>query len=395
MPSRILLLLFSTFAAFAAEAFQLGVLQAKPEQAEALRGAGLSQVVLSVSWDRFQPVPDAIGETYVKELRAQAAAFRRTGLALTLELGVQYPPRWLLDMADARYRNQFGDEFVDPSPGMNIANSVFNAAVRERQARYMESVFRELGTDWFAVRLGGGWYGELNYPSASFGGRKNLYWAFDDLAQGKREGLPAGMAACPVPGWRPGEASPEKARLFIEWYLESLRHYHDWQIDMARRHYDGPLMMLYPSWGIRPGQIDAAIATHLAGTSPAERNGEISRGFDFARFIGGIRDPRVWVQGTWIDSEPSWSDENSADPARWSPIHYLASLARAHDPPLKVSAENTGGGGMAALALSAERARAFKIDALYWAFAPDLFDGKAPVLEDLRAAFAPLFDLGP
>jgi hypothetical protein len=43
---------------------------------------------------------------------------------------------------------------------------------------------------------------------------------------------------------------------------------------------------------------------------------------------------------------------------------------------------------MAALRLSAERARDFKIDALSWAFAPDLFDGKPPELEDLRAAFS-------
>src|SRR5690606_18425367 len=125
---------------------------------------------------------------------------------------------------------------------------------------------------------------------ASFAGKANCYWAFDPFAQGKKPGLPAGMTPCPVPGWKPGDASPDhaSARAFIHWYLDSLKHYHDWQITTVRKHYAGPLMMLYPSWGIRPGQLDAAIAADLAGTTPAEKNGELQRGFDFARFIGGL-----------------------------------------------------------------------------------------------------------
>ena len=57
--------------------------------------------------------------------------------------------------------------------------------------------------------------------------------------------------------------------------------------------------MMYPSWGIRPGQIDAAVADQLAGKTSAEVNGELPRGFDFARFIHGITDPDVIVYCTW------------------------------------------------------------------------------------------------
>lgn len=146
--------------------------------------------------------------------------------------------------------------------------------------------------------------------------------------------------------------------------------------------------MLYPSWGVLPGQLEAAIANDLVGSTPAERNGEISRGFDFARFIGGIRDPQVWVHCTWLDSNPEWSDDASADPARWSPVKYLASLARRHRPALTVSAENTGGGGEAALRLSARRIRQLDIPAMFWAFGPDLFDGRPPELADLGPAFS-------
>ncbi len=369
----------------------LGVLQPDAARAPALSAAGVREVVLSVSWDRLQPRPNGLDRDYVAKLRADMAAYRAAGLGIVLDLGMQYPPGWLFAHPHARYVNQHGEVFADPAPGMNAPNSVFNYLIRERQRDYIAGIFRHLGSDWVAVRLGGGWYGELNYPPAVFGGKANCYWAFDPIAQGREPGLPEGVRPCPVPGWKPGQASADHAaaRSFAEWYLDSLQNYHDWQIATVRGHYAGPLMMMYPSWGIRPGQLDAAIAGDLAGASPAEKNGEVQRGFDFTRFIGGIRDPLVWVHCTWIDSDPAWSDETSSNPARWSPPRFLASLARAHNPPLRVSAENTGGGGPAALALSANRVRELKLDAFYWAFCPDLFDGRAPELDDLGRAFSP------
>lgn len=374
----------------APEPVRLGVLQAAPGQAGTLAGAGVTHTVLAVSWDRFEPAPGAPDPMYVRQLRADCAAFQRAGLQVVLDPGFQYPPAWLLDMPDSRYQNQHGDTFIDRSPGKNIANSVFNAAIRARQADHLRALFRELGTEFHAVRLGGGWFNELNYPPATFRAHANCYWAFDALAQGTRPGLPAGMTACPVPGWQPGAASPDhaSARRFLDWYLASLQNYHDWQIATVRQLYAGPLVMMYPSWGIRPGQLEPAIAGDLAGHTSPERNAEIQRGFDFARFIGGIRDPLVGVHCTWLDANPSWSDETSPDPARWSPVHYLSSLARHHSPPLVVSAENTGGGGPQILRLCAQRARAFEVKSFFWAFARDLADGHPPELQDLAPAFA-------
>lgn len=391
LPRLLLVCLLVTFSSVRAESPLLGVLQPEPARAAELKAAGVTQVVLSVSWDRFQPEPHRFDSAYVAKLRADADAYRAAGLGVVLGLGIQYPPAWLRELPHARYQNQHGDAYIDRAPGKNVVNSVFNSSIRERQLEYTAAIFKHLGADWAGVRLGGGWYGEVNYPAAKFAGKDNSYWAFDPIAQGKIPGLPAGVKPCPVPGWKPGQASRDhdSARRFAAWYLESLQNYHDWQIATVRRHYKGPLHMLYPSWGIRPGQLDAAIAADLAGTTPPEKNGEIQRGFDFARFIGGIRDPQVWVQCTWLDSNPDWSDETSADPARWSPPKYLASLARRHNPPLRVSAENTGGGGMPALKLSAKRIQELDMDALFWAFGPDLFDGKPPELADLTAAFWP------
>jgi hypothetical protein len=261
----------------------------------------------------------------------------------------------------ALYVNQYGDAFETTAPGMKSLNSVFNTIARSRQARYLEQVFRNLGTDWFAVRLGGGWFGELNYPPHEYRGRKNCYWAYDEAAQ----------AQCPVPGWRPGE--PKHAAAFLDWYLESLRQYHDWQIATARRWYRGKLMMLYPSWGIRSGQIETAVAGNLAGTTSVERNGEIQRGFDWARCIAGIRDPMVIVHTTWLDA-----------PGNDNPIHFLSALARPHG--LKVSGENTGGGDLATLRLCLDRARRYDCVAFFWAFEKQLFDGLAPTLADMKKA---------
>lgn len=382
-------LLIATGALHAAPA--IGVLQPDPRHAAELATSGVTQVVLSVSWERFQPEPRVLDKAYVATLRAHTDAYRAAGLSVTLDLGLQYPPAWLFRQPHARFVNQHGDVFIDPSPGMNVPNAVFNSLIRERQTDYVAALFKQLGTDWAAVRLGGGWYGELNYPPRDFAGKSNCYWAFDDLAQGRAHGLPDGISPCPVPGWRPGDPSAgnDSARRFADWYLDSLQNYHDWQIALVRRYYAGPLQMMYPSWGIRPGQLAAAVKGDLAGKTPPEKNGEIQRGFDFARFIGGIRDPLVWVHCTWIDTNPAWSDDTSADPVRWSPPKYLAHLARAHTPPLRVSAENTGGGGPAALQLSAERVRQLDLDAFYWAFCPDLFDGTAPELKDFSRTLAP------
>ncbi len=374
-----------------AEPVHLGVLQPDPSRATAYKAAGITQVVLSVSWDRFQPAPGTTDSACVARLRSDIATYRQAGLGVVLDTGIQYPPAWLLALPDARYINQHGSAFIDRAPGKNIANSVFNLKIRSLQSAYLAALFRELGVDWTAVRLGGGWYGELNYPHATFDGRDNCYWAFDPIAQGQKPGLPEGIPPCPVPGWKPGTRSLDHnvARHFADWYLESLKNYHDWQIATARRHYSGPLHMLYPSWGLRPGQLDAAIDSDLSGTTPPEKNGELQRGFDFGRFIADIRDPQVWVHCTWLDSNPDWSNDTSHDPARWSPAKFLATLARRHTPPLNVSAENTGGGGPPALTLTARRIQELNITALYWAFAPDLFDGKPPELKDLAPALRP------
>lgn len=255
--------------------------------------------------------------------------------------------------------------------------------MRAKLAAYFHALFAGLGNDFYAVRLGGGRYGELGYPAPLSGKDRNCYWAFDDLAQGKSLGLADGEVPCPVAGWKPGATSSDHAaaRSFLNWYMASMENYHDWQIQEVRRYFAGPLLMLYPSiGGLRPGQLDAAIRDDCAGATQAEKTGEVSRGYDTARFIAGITDPNVVVYSTWIDGFPGCNDA-SADPERWNPAHYLASLAAAHQPPLLCGGENTGHPETPAnMQVTFQRLRDDHLCVIFWAFEPGLFDpsgGKA------------------
>lgn len=381
------LLFMACFRANAGEPL-LGVLQATASRAADLRAAGMQLAVCELAWSRFEPSPGKVDPAYVAEIKDKIAAFRQAGQQLILDPGIQYPPAWLLDLPGSRFVNQYGDAFLNKSPGKNIANAVFNAAIRQRMAGYYALVFRELGSDFFAVRLGGGWYNELNYPPAKFRDHTNCYWAYDPIAQGRSPGLPEGVLPCPVPGWKPGTpGAPESARRFAEWYMESLRNYHDWQIASVHGLFPGRLMMMYPSWGIRPGQLDAAISANLSGTTPAESNGEIPGGFDFSRYIQGISLPGIIVHTTWVDADPGFGDDFGPDPAGWSPLHFLSSLARQHSPPLPVSAENTGGGGEQIMRLCHDRVTRHDAIVFLWAFEHDLTDNEGRGLRDFRKVF--------
>lgn len=356
------------------------MLQGTLDRAAEGRTAGWNVAVISLAWEALEPAPGQINEEAVRRAAQETQEFRKLGYRLQLDLGLQYPPAWIFDLPQARYRNQYGTEFRSADPGKNQPNAVFNVAVRDRLARYLEQVFSRLGTDWDWVRLGGGFYGEVNFPMSTFEGRTNCYWAFDALAQGRESGLPEGLIPCPVPGWIPGTPSPgnQSARQFLDWYHGALQNYHDWQISTVRRWYSGDLCMLYGSWGIRPGGKEAAITTNLDGSSPAEKTGEISTGYDWARMIGGIRDPRVIVYCTWIDAPPKDCDDEGKDPTRWSPVHWQASLADAHPLKLRKWGENTGRGTLSALTTTFERITRYQLMGVLWAFEPDLFANPNP-----------------
>jgi len=347
------------------------------------RTAGLRVAVVLASWDRFEPMPGVYDEKYIETLAAEKEQLRKLGYKLQVDFGVQYPPAWVYELPQGRYRDQFADVFISKQPGENMPNVVFNAEIRKHIAAYIGAVFARLGNDWDFVRLGCSRYGELNYPQNRYNGHDNCYWAFDDIAQGKAPGLPEGVAPCPVPGWLPGGPSAKHAdaKRFIEWYLDCLKNYQEWQIATVRRSYAGDVCMLYGSWGLRPGWLDTAINGDIAGGASCERNGELQQGFDWARMIGSVTDPRVIVYCTWVDGtirNRDIADDDSADPSRWSPVHWQASLARANPFHLRVWGENTGHNNDEAMRITFERIKRFDLMGVMWAFDPELFADPNP-----------------
>jgi hypothetical protein len=145
-------------------------------------------------------------------------------------------------------------------------------------------------------------------------------------------------------------------------------------------------MLLLPSWGIRPTQVAAAINGNLRGSTSAEANGEIQRGYDFARQVRAISDPGLVLTTTWLDADGS--RDSGSDERYWSPIHYLAHLAASHPLHLATYGENAGQGSASTLRFVDQQARAYGLLGFAWANEAELFSGHYATLADYAAVIA-------
>ena len=288
-----------------------------PSLFPAMRAAGVTDLLMEISWAEAEPAEGVFNDTYLRSVRAQTDGWRAAGFQVALNAGMMNAPQWLLDKPGGRFVDQYGDHYT----AYPVPNLVFGDSLRGYAQQYLNEVFSVMGTGWANVRAGGGPSGELSYPylfNAS-GGVENLYWAYDQNAAGED----------PVPSWRPGSPSPNgEAGTFLNWYLDRLASFQNWQVSALRSAgFTGPVTMLYPSYGMRPGDFTQATGTNLSGSSSPEINGEVQRGYDFARQISAISDQSVVVYSTWGDNP--------------APVSYLSSLA--HDKGLQFMSENGGG----------------------------------------------------
>jgi hypothetical protein len=326
------------------------------DQLDAERKAGITARVVRISWKDFEPSPTSDNEPYIDQKQREFDQLHAAGFQIIADIGLQDTPSWLHETyPDSYYVDQFGDIYKPGEVDSGDANLVFNATLRAAAKQYLDRLLGALGSRIDFVRIGGGHWGELTYPSAHYSGHANCYWGFDRNA----------LESNPSPDWRPGDGSPhDEASHFINWYLDQLADFQNWQIGVIRHGYGGPIIVLYPSWGIRPGQLDAAIADNLSGATSSEKNGEVPRGFDFARQIQRIDDTNIIVASTWLDANGSGDD--GPDQTQWSPVHYLAELATRHRPALRLFGENTGHGTAAALGFTVSQARRFGLCGFAW-----------------------------
>lgn len=278
-----------------------------PELLSKESAAGIQIKTFSLSWKKVFPAKGVLDSSYLERKRSELNRLYHSGFEVILLLGYHDVPGWVHEeYADSYYINQYGDRYED-TDSAGDANLVYNPVLRSLVADYIQNIFSYFGTNFVAVRVGGGRYGELTYPPAKYADRTNCYWSFDRNA----------IAKSPVPNWRPGDPSPEaEATKFLDTYLDSLVSYQNWQIATVRKSYAGWIMVLYPSWGMRPGDEDAAIRGNLSGSTSPEKNGEVQRGFDFARQVMAINDPNVIITTTWLDADAS--ADNGPDPRYWN-----------------------------------------------------------------------------
>ena len=346
------------------------------------RRAGVGAKVLALSWRDFYLSEGEVNTRYVEQKRRELQDLREHGFRVIASLNFHDVPPWVhRNYEDTYYVNQFDERWT----GTNVsggqlrdngdANLVFNERLRGLVGSYTKDVFEEFGINFWAVRLGGGPAGEVAYPPARVGGGRNLYWAYDENAQ--RSAAEAGVA-----GWRPGDTSPDgQAERFLNWYLDSLVDFQSWQVNMVRgAGYSGRVMVLYPGWGIRPGQIGEATAINLSGLTAAEVNGEIQRGHDFARLVGAIEDDDVLVTTTWLDADASRDD--GKDQRYWSPVKYLSTLTESSPARPGIFGENKGAGSLEDMLLAVYQMRRYDLAGMAWYDERQLFSDRYATLTE-------------
>ena len=348
------------------------------DHTSAIRGAGIKVVTISLYWEQAEPAPGVYSADFFNAKRRELSDLKASGFLVILDVGIQYPPAWVFQLdANTRFVDQYGDQWVQSNAsGKNVPNAIFDPNVRQAMANYIRGVSNELGSDFYGVRIGGGYWNELRYPEPNYAGHTNCYWAFDEAA----------LAQDPVPDWRPGQASQDHsaAQAFSQWYLGELKDFELWQVSTYRSVFPGYLVLMYPGWGIRDGQLASAVANDLAGSTTFEQNGSLQMGEAFQVLVAALPpDPKLVVYTTWLDSNPAWSDDTSSAPPRWSPAKYLASLAASRN--LPVWGENSGGGDVAAMKLTVGRARALNFGVVFWMSEDDLFSGHYANLQDYAA----------
>jgi glycosyl hydrolase family 42 (putative beta-galactosidase) len=333
-----------------------------PQDLGALSNRGLRLGLVEMAWSSAQPQEGAWSETYFASIRSRIAALRRNGFHVVLNFGLQEAPTWLLAKPDARFVNQQGTVFS----GDAVANLVFALNLRGYAESYTAKVFRELGTAFYAVRVGGLHWGELAYPYRGRG--TNDYWAFDRNALRARAGTPFAR-------YVPCSGSVTQARGFASWYLDRLVDFQNWQVRMVRRSYPGPIAVLYPSHGIASGDAALAARANLCGGTPPEVNGELQRGIDHAREIDGL--PRLQCLAAWS----TWADNASAASTVFVPAARRG---------LMRMGENSGDDRDAtAMRNAVANATRFRLSAFMWI----RLDGSEPgvsTIDRFRAAIAAL-----
>ncbi|HTY96863.1 MAG TPA: hypothetical protein VMB91_07460 [Solirubrobacteraceae bacterium] len=193
-------------------------------QMQAWAAAGGTAVVVPVIWAEAQPnrgeavtLQDAgnAGQDVLSEIAEAHAAH----LQVYLELDLQYPPEWVKQSVPS-YVNQAGAAYSSATPGKDIRDWVWSQVGREAVAGFVAGALGALSPalgDVSGIRVGGGMYGEMQYPydGSTVAGQPS-YWGYDLPAQ-TGVGLASGQQSAPLPGYVYGHGSSSEDADWASW----------------------------------------------------------------------------------------------------------------------------------------------------------------------------------
>ncbi|GID78248.1 hypothetical protein Ade02nite_68890 [Paractinoplanes deccanensis] len=230
-----------------------GTLGSHAPAAAAENAAGVRGATLELDWSAYEPVRGEFSAAYTATVKERMRTFQAAGQQLTLALGLHYSPDWVRRLPDAVAVDQHGARL----PGIDM---VFSQPVRDAAAAYFARVDADLGVRNFAyIRLTAGGNAEMLYNT------RGSYAAFSGAAQ-NGPAMAAGMAANPMPGWRPGDrrATRAQVRAWADWYVGALADVTRWQMSrFGALGYTGTYQAITPGSGVRPDAYADAVARFL------------------------------------------------------------------------------------------------------------------------------------
>ncbi len=325
---------------------------------------GLRMRSLELKW-RIYETSNGGGwdENYMGNMITEYNNMRSQGLAVVLDLGLQYPPQWAINI------EPFQDQLGDVKTG--AANTIFNANVRNSAAAYIARVFSKLGENFLAVRISGGGqeHGEASYPFIT---SDNGYWAWSASAR----------AQCPVPNYRPQTGPANQAQQFYDWYVSALVGAVNWQLqavragDGAGHPFNGNLLILCPGCGVQPKRYSQIIAQNCYYSSGDL--GIAESGTEYEAILAGIADKRnVVAVCTSIGDSTCSRPETGAYPSvdNWSSPHWMSYIADEFQ--LPKWGESTGAAPNDTTLMNTVFAKltAYDYTGLFWAWEHSLYDG--------------------
>jgi hypothetical protein len=342
--------------------------------------AGVRVAMVELSWGQFEPEPDRFDADYIRGVQTAIDRFRSSGRRVTLGLGLNSAPSWLLAQPDSRMIDEQGVE----SDELNL---VFDQRLRDQADVYLARVAASIDLASIdSLRLTSGALAEVLYPEG------DGYWAFDDNAQ-NGEHLPPSMAHNPFPGWRPGEPGLDETqvRAWAEWYVGGLADVVMWQIgELSRLGFRGQYQVLSPGAGVRPREFDEAVRHGLppgllgVGAAWQELYARLPSRPDLVAYSTSVAD------GSGDNDTCAASDRavplDASEIETWSASRWITRIAAEHG--LAVSGENPGwfppqsedgtyadqsDDGMMATAVRQSSACGFA--SFYWAHDEQLWDG--------------------